>query len=337
MNYSPELSTGTAIALVLFATFLWNTWAISLKYLGDYPIDGFFITMFATSLLIVWGVGFILDGSALIGNIQDVYAGDPSRIVVTLLCGFLYVIGIRIGLQVMALIGLSLTQPIASSISIFIGTFTAAAIGGIPSGFSLPRMIIACIFLFTAVGLSVLTGRLRSDGQAKAQVKSELQYSVRDVWKSVGLVIVSSLFIQAYTLSISYGLRSITQKNGMEVLPFMVMLVTGAFIGAVLMSGGILTVNRQWGTVRQASFSLHKFGVFAGFFHYGGNIIHTYATAFLSSAISWPLGISGGIWPQFWGLVYGEYKGSPPRVYISLSFALIFNLLGMFLVASMTF
>lgn len=336
MNYSPELSTSSAIAFVLFATFLWNTWAISLKYLGDYPIDGFYITMFVTSLLIVWGVGFAVDGKALIQNIQDVYADDPSRILVTILCGFGYVIGMRLGLQVMSLIGLSLTQPISSSISIFIGTMTAAMIGGVPSGFSVPRMIIACIFLFTAVGLSVHTGRLRSDAQAEAKVKSSLQYSVSDVWKSVGLVIISSLFIQAYTIAISYGLRSVTQENGLEVLPFMVMLVTGAFIGAMLLSGSILTITRQWDSVRNAPLSIHKFGVFAGLFHYGGNIIHTYATAFLSSAISWPLGISGGIWPQFWGLVYGEYKGSPPRVYISLSCALIFNLIGMILVASMT-
>jgi len=337
MNFSPGLSTSTAISLVLFASFLWNTWAISLKYLNNYPIDGLYITMFITSFLFVWGVGFLLDGPALIGNIKEIYAVDPSRIVVTIFCGIGYIIGMRLSLHVMNIIGLSLTQPIASSINIFIGTSTAALIGGVPVGFSIPKIAIACICLFFAVGLSVLTGRLRSGAQALGQVISTLQYSVNDVWKSTGLVILSSFFIQAYTIGISYGLRSVTQESGLAVMPFMAMLVTGAFIGAMAGSGSILTIKKQWRIAVNAPFSIHKFGIMSGLFHYGGNILHTYGTAFLSSAISWPLGISGGFWTQFWGLAYGEYKGSPPKVYLTLVLAFIFYLLGAILVASMIF
>ena len=72
------------------------------------------------------------------------------------------------------------------------------------------------------------------------------------------------------------------------------MLATGAFISAILISAIILTVRKQWRVAIQAPFSIHKWGILSGLFHYGGNIIHTYSTAFLSSAISWPLGISGG-------------------------------------------
>lgn len=337
MNFNPELSTNTAISLVLFASFMWNTWAISLKYLNNYPIDGLYVTMFITSFLLVWGVGFLLDGTALIRNIQDVYTVDPSRILVTIFCGVLYIIGMRLSLHVMNVIGLSLTQPIASSINIFFGTFAAALIGGIPPGFSIPKIAIACLCLFTAVGLSVLTGRLRSGAQAVGQVISTLQYSVSDVWKSTGLVILSSFFIQAYTIGISYGLRSVTQEAGLAVMPFMTMLVTGAFIGVMVGSGSILTIRKQWKIALSAPLSIHKFGIFSGLFHYGGNIIHTYGTAFLSSAISWPLGISGGFWTQFWGLAYGEYKGSPTKVYLTLVLAFILYILGALLVASMIF
>jgi hypothetical protein len=337
MNFSPELTTTTAIALVLFASFMWNTWAISLKYLGDYPLDGFTLTLFTTSFLLVWGVGFLLDGPALIGNLREVFAVDPSRIVVTILCGMGYIVGMRLSLHVMKIIGLSLTQPIAASINIFIGTAAAAIIGGIPPGFSIPKVVIACLCLFSAVGLSVLTGSLRSGAQTKGLVTSKLIYSMKDVWTSVGIVVVSSLFIQAYTIAISYGLRSVTQESGLAVMPFMAMLVTGAFVGIALISGGLLTARRQWGLATRAPFSIYKWGILSGLFHYGGNIIHTYGTAFLSSAISWPLGISGGFWALFWGLAYGEFKGSPVRVYLMLALAIIFYLLGAVLISSMTF
>ena len=178
MNFNPELTVSAAIIAVLFSSFLWNTWAISLKYLGDYPLDGFYVTLFTTSIILVWGIGFILDGSYLIDNIRKVYEIDPSRVIVTLVCGAGYVIGMRFSLFVMKTIGLSLTQPIASSINIFLGTLTAAAIGGVPAGFSVPKVMAACIFLISAVGLTMYTGRLRSDSQETAKEKNKLQKKV---------------------------------------------------------------------------------------------------------------------------------------------------------------
>lgn len=89
MNFSPELTPGLAIFMVFFAASMWGTWFISLKYLGDYPIDGFYVTLFTTSIIFVWGVGFLIDGGALLQNMRDVYAVDPSRIYVSLFCGSL--------------------------------------------------------------------------------------------------------------------------------------------------------------------------------------------------------------------------------------------------------
>lgn len=335
MNFNPEFTVTTAIIAVLFSSFLWNTWSISLKHIGDYPLDGFYIILFVTSIILVWGFGVIVEGPALFQNIRKVYEIDSSRVLVTLICGAGYVFGMRLSLFVMKTIGLSLTQPIASSFNIFVGTITAALIGGVPEGFSILKMLFACLFLFSAVGLSVYTGRLRSDAQAIAVEKNKLQYTVKDVWKSVGLILISSSFIQAYTFGISYGLSSVTQDAGLEVLPFLSMLVTGAFIGTIIGSGIMLTKRKQWGIVLKTPFSISKFGIMSGLFHYGGNIIHTFATAYLSSAISWPLGITGGFWPQFWGLVYGEYKGSPPKVYISLAVTFSLYVIGAIIIGSM--
>ena len=89
LNIAPEFSTGSAISLTLIAAFLWGTWFISIKYLGDYPLDGFYITLFSSSLLIVWSIGLFIDGTALIGNIEQVYQHSPAKILVTIGCGIL--------------------------------------------------------------------------------------------------------------------------------------------------------------------------------------------------------------------------------------------------------
>jgi hypothetical protein len=334
MNFAPELTTGTAIFMSLLAASMWGSWFISLKYLGDYPIDGFYITLFSTSLLLVWTAGFILDGKALLTNLNEVWAVDSSRILVTLACGVLYVFGMRISLFVMDRIGLSLTQPIQASINILAGTAVAAFVGGIPAGLSVGKLVLGCLLLVGAVLVTMVAGNLRAKAQQVPNFQSKLIFTPKDLWQALALLTFSSLFIPAYTFAISYGLQSITQPYGMAVLPFMAVLVTGAFTGSLITSGVQLTRSRQWHRVFQAPFKIHKFGIGSGFFHYGGNIIHTYSTAALSSAISWPLSVTAGLWTTLWGFVYGEFKDSPRSVYLTLFAGIALYLLGAYTIAS---
>jgi hypothetical protein len=333
MNFSPQLDTGTAIFMSLLAASLWGSWFISLKYLGDYPIDGFYVTLFTTSLLLVWSLAIILDGEALFENLRAVWVVDSSRIWLTLVCGVLYVIGMRLSLFVMGRIGLSLTQPIQQSINILAGTAVAAFVGGVPEGLSLAKLALACTLLVGAVLVTMLAGNLRAKAQQAPNFKSTLIFTPHDLWKALGLLVFSSAFIPAYTFAISYGLQSVTQPNGLAVLPFMAVLVSGAFTGSLLTSGLALSRSKQWQLVFQAPLRIHKFGIISGFFHYGGNIIHTYSTAFLSSAVSWPLSITAGLWTTLWGFVYGEFKDSPPSVYIALFAGIALYLLGAFTIA----
>jgi hypothetical protein len=333
MNLSPDLNTSTAVFMSLLAAFMWGSWFISLKYLGNYPINGYYVTLFTTSLVFVWTVGFVLDGPALIGNLRQVWAIDPSRIWVTLCCGVLYVFGMRLSIYVMGKIGLSLAQPIQSSINILMGTLVAALVGGVPPNLSVGRLVLACLFLTAAVSITVVAGNLRAQSQKDNHNYTGPVYTNSVLMRSTGLMILSSVFIPAYTFGLSYGLRSITHTAGMAVLPFMAMLCTGAFCGSMLTSGVMLTRCKQWHLVFQAPFSIHKFGIFSGLFHYGGNIIHTFATAFLSSAISWPLGVTSGLWTQLWGMVYGEFKGASRRAYVALFSGIGLYLLGAYLIA----
>ncbi len=334
MNFSPELTTGAAVFLSLLAAFMWGTWFISLKYLGTYPVDGFYMTLFATSIVFVWTVGLLIDRGALLGNIRQVFAADPSRVTVTFLCGILYVIGIRISLVVLQRIGLSLSQPIQASLNIMVGTLVSGLVGGIPAGVSQLWIGVGCLLLIAAVAVSMIAGNLRSQVPASPRgASSDLHFTPRDLWQGVALLVVSSGFLQAYTFGISYGLHSISQPNGLAVLPFMAILSTGAFFGALSTSGLLLTVRKQWMVVFCAPFSIHKLGILSGLAHYGGNIIHALATVSLSSVISWPLGVTMGLWTQFWGLVYGEFTGSPRRVYIFLFLGIALYLAGAAIIA----
>ena len=337
MDFNPDLNPGLAIFMVFLAASMWGSWFISLKYLGDYPIDGFYVTLFLTSIIFVWSVGFLLDGKALLQNMRDVYAVDPSRVYVALICGSIYVIGMRVTLHIFSTRGLTLTMPIKTSISILFTTMVAAFVGGVPDGYSLGLIFFACLILIGAVLLSMQSARLRVKGQDTAEEKNDLQFSMHDLRKSIILILLTTLISPAYTFGLSYSLKSITQPNGLAVLPYMALLSTGAFIGSMIISGGTLTLKKQWGVVFSAPFSIHKFGLISGLFHYGGNIIHTFASASLSTVIAFPLGLSAGLITQLWGIYFGEFKGSPRQAYYYLGGSIAMYILGAYIIAQMNF
>jgi hypothetical protein len=333
MNFNPQLSSGAAIALALLAGSMWGTWFISLKYLGAYPLDGFFVTLFSASVVFVWTVGLVVDRGALAGNIMAVWDSDPLRIVATYICGGIYVVSIRFQLSVFRTIGLSLAQPIQSAIATLISLTITVVVGGVPTGTSIPRLVLATLILICAVMCSMLAGYFRS--HAQAQQPANRQYvPMSAMWRSLVLVLIASLLSPAYPFALSFGLHSITQPNGLAVLPYMAILASGAFTGSLLSSGIKLTRRGEWNQVWAAGIGIHKFGIWSGLFHYGGNIIHTFAASFLSAAIAFPLGITSGLWTQMWGIVYGELKGSPLRAYIALISGVILYVVGAYIIAT---
>ena len=85
----------------------------------------------------------------------------------------------------------------------------------------------------------------------------------------------------------------------MAVMPFMAVLCSGAFVGSLLICGTILTARKQWGVFFAVGSKIHKLGILSGVAHYGGNIIHTFATRNLSAVVAWPLGLTPAIFFSF--------------------------------------
>jgi hypothetical protein len=116
----------------------------------------------------------------------------------------------------------------------------------------------------------------------------------------------------------------------------MALLASGAFTGSLVNSGIALTRSHQWGRLRTAGFKIHKFGIWAGLFHYGGNIMAAFSVSFLSAAVAYPLGITAGLWTQLWGLAYGEFKGSPRAAYVALFAGLALYILGGYIITTIS-
>lgn len=334
MNYDPYISTSSAVIMGLIAASMWGTWSISLKYLKNYPLEAFYITLFISSMVLVWGVGFVLDGRALVDNLVDTWQSDKIRIIVTLVCGFLYASGMQFSLRVVKLIGLSISQPLQASINMIGGTLISGLVGGIPEGMTIARITITSVFLMAAIYLTMKAGNLRNAAQEENHVVTGLTRDPKTIRSAIILLIIGSAFTPAYSTALSYGLKSITQPHGLAVMPFMAMLCTGAFFGALVIGGISLTIRKQWHVFKSVGLKVHKFGLLSGLAHYGGNIIHTFATRNLSAIVSWPLGITSGLWTQMWGLIYGEFKGSPKITYVYLVSGIICYLIGAFVISN---
>lgn len=333
-SFDPHLTTNIAIYSTLFAAFLWGSWVVLIKYLKGYPVDGFFLTIFVFSLIFVWGVGFVVDRANLIWDIKAVYSTDPFRLWVTLVCGALYVGGLRLNLLVYERIGLTLAQPIQLSINLVASALLSAVLGGVFQGLGTARIILAAFILLLAVIISLLAGKQRADRQNSDDFKSKLRFNMKDLWICVLIMVAAAIINPVYSFAISYGVHSATQPVGFGVLPFMALLSSGAFVGALLISGIVLSKNKKWGEFFDAPLLPHLSGMVAGMCHFGGNIINTFATASLSSVIAWPLSATYGLWGLFWGLVHGEFRGAGRRSYLLLFFAMLLYFVGAYLIAN---
>jgi hypothetical protein len=247
----------------------------------------------------------------------------------------IYVNGIRLGLTVMDNIGLSLSQPLSSATFNLASLAVTILVGGVPRGVSIPLLLIGTLILIGAVLMSLVAGHFRSQAQTR-ETHQKNYVPMSAIWRSLGWVLLSNSLVLTYPFAVSYGMHSTSQPNGMAVLPFMAMLASGAFVGSLLGSGTALTLRHQWHRVWSARFAIHKFGIWAGLFHYGGNIIQAFAAAFLSAAVAFPLGITSGLWTQLWGLVYGEFRGSPPKAYAALFAGVALYIVGAFIIATVS-
>ena len=326
MSFVPQLSTQTAVGLALLASLLWGSWAIILKYTIKLPLEVFYLVLLSAAVLFIWGLGFILDGSTLLTSIRSMLGSDPARVLLTLLGGFVSAMTNSSSVWVMQRVGLALAQPISASLSLIFGTLASYLIGGIPGDMPAWRLIAAGGLLVAAVFFSFLSGKSRPEnpelGRGKINTKVFL------------VTLISATTGVIYSTSISYGLKSITQPKGLDVMPYLCLFITGAWLGALIFCSYLISRRKEWDLVRKIKPKLVLQISLAAWVHYGGNVLHAFATRQLSSVLSWPLGMTSGLWTQVWGLAYGEYKGAPLKAYWFLVASVLAYLAGAFILSN---
>lgn len=327
MNFDPQLSTQTAVGLALFASLLWGSWAIILKYTIKLPLEIFYLILTSAALIFVWVLGFILDGSALIESIRNMINSDPARVLLTLLGGFVSAVTNSSSVWVMQKVGLALAQPISGSLSLILGTMVSCFIGGIPEDMPIWRLFLAGGLLIAAIFFSFLSAKSRPEDHAAGRGKiSQRVFFFTLIAAMTGVI---------YSSSISYGLKSVTQPSGLPVMPYLCLFVSGVWLGALVFCGYLISKRGEWGMVIKLKPKLLLQISIASWTHYGGNVLHAYATRQLSSVLSWPLGMISGLWVQIWGLAYGEFKGSPRIAYWFLIASVLSYLGGAFVISNL--
>ncbi|MBA3276210.1 MAG: hypothetical protein H0T72_10470 [Chloroflexia bacterium] len=321
MTLDSGVSTELAVLLTLLAASMWGTWMVSLKYIGDFPLDGFVVTLYTSSFIFVWGVALIVERGDLLKTLANAARGEPARVLGVLAGGIAFAVGMGVTLTVLSRIGLSVAQPIQSSVSIMLGTAITVVVGGVPDGVSLARLLIAVAILTGAVIVTMLAAWFRAQAWRQTETPDVVD-SMKHLWRSLPLIVLASLLSAAYPWALSIGLKSPTQSEGFDVLPYMVLLVTGALMGSLLINGITLTRRRQWRQVLEAPFRIRRWGMMSGVFHFGGNIIHSVGTASLSASIAYPLGLSAAFWTLLWALLHGEFKGASMRAHVALATAM---------------
>lgn len=312
-----------AILGSLLNAFLWGSWAVVLKKLGNYPLDAFILGLYIVSFAFVWIIALMVMGEGLFKEIAQVWREKPAVIVVALVAGGTFVIGVRITMTVLTAVGLSVTAPIQTFMSLILGTSLAALVGGTPATLAPPDLMIACLLLFAAA-MTTVWARIYRDRSLFETAASELRdaagvTSRRLLAKNILLVAPASAIITAYPIGLAYSLRTPANEYGLTPLTCMAAFATGSLIGALLTSGAVLTARRQWSLLLRAGWSMHRYSFIAAISHYGGNIINAFATGALTAAVSWPISTTSHLWTYLWGLATGEFKGAPRRSFLLLS------------------
>ena len=93
----------------------------------------FFLGLYLFSFLLVWLIALAALGDDLFEEIASSWREGPAVILVALTAGATFVIGVRITMTVFTSVGLSVTAPVQTFMSLILGTSLAAFVGGTPS------------------------------------------------------------------------------------------------------------------------------------------------------------------------------------------------------------
>lgn len=310
------MSETSAIVVILVTAFAWGSWGQLIKRIPDWTVEMFMITLYGSSLAITWGAWALFGGETKTASLAAVFAEQPGYIVITLMGGFLYTLGMWLSLVAIRDAGLVITNVIMPSVAIVAGTVLSAAGGGLEPSTSVPLLIAGCASLICAAYVAstgIRAGRRGTDAAANRGRPGTATN------KGLGAAFGAGVFLAAYPTCMSLTMIGPNRPDGLSVFEYMAILSVGSAI-AVIVTCIIPEMRkgkglRAWSKGRSL---YHGYAVVSGLAHYGGNIVNALAVPVVGASLAWPMGQTMSLWGYVWGLVYNEFAGLPRRAVIQL-------------------
>ena len=331
------MSATVAIIGMVLVTFMWGSWFQTVKHIKDYPIIAYTFWLYFFSPIIVWTSILCLHKQMVPDGVLNEIDRYPGKAMIVFLCGMIFAIGMQLQMGFVKRLGLILSTSVSASSNVLASTFITSFVGGLPEGASFPKILTASLMLIAATIICQTAGARRSkDIHAGTEEKEH----VRKVKKSdiLALALINALMLTAFPLSMSLTLKSGLRPEGFSSLTLMGILSLGAFIGSLIFTlsylkkkGGMDRLFEPW---KKGNRKILVLAFISAVCHFGGNVLQSIFSPVISVAIATPMGTAYNVWSYFWGVLYGEFKGSSKRTYGVLILGVLFFIGGVLLLTS---
>lgn len=311
-----DISYSTALILLIIVSLMWGSWQQFVKRLGNWPLPAFLIHMFIASTLVVWGGIFLLQKRMIPdGILYELQNTSPGLIALVMLFGAGMAVGIQMNMYVVSKMGLIYSTSIVSSFNIILGTVLSGIIAGVPEDTSFAKLIVGALVLVAATLICQWARRISDRDKGISREMS------RQTDKKYLLFLACYLlfFSQSYSIGISLGVRTDLNPDGIAGILAIGLIVIGALIATVLVSGTLLIKNKQLNTLFHPEKKVvYLYALISGICCMGADLLHATAAPVVSVAVAWPITNLSGLWQYFWGIFSGEFKGAERKAKVLL-------------------
>ncbi len=327
-------SVPTATFLTLLAAFLWGSWMQVVKHLKKYPVGGLVFWLYSFSLVLVYAVTLIASPFLLPDGLWQALTAAPRANLEILFGGFIMSLGLYVSLTLMSNVGLLLTTAITGAAGSVIGVLTSVMKEGLPNiPNAVALIVIATIIYIIAGQLCNVAAKMRDEDVAEAEGKKDYKAKGKVTAKVIFLALLNVFLTNGWSIGTATG----TANNIPPIITAFYM-VTGSFLSILIVSLIQFTRKKQWKEVLCIGESKKPIllGLISASCHYGGNLISIYSMPVLSATMSFLYGRTATIWTYFWGLFYGEFKGSKRKTVVVLVVGLLLYFVGTAIIGVIT-
>jgi len=330
------MTTTAAILGMILVTLMWGSWFQTVKHIGSYPIIGYTFWLYFFSPVTIWICIFFLQKSMVPLGVWTEISMYPGKAAAVLACGMVFAVGMQLQMVFVQKLGLILSTSISATSNVLASTFITSFVAGLPKGASFPKILAASVMLILATIVCQAAGSMRNKdvGEEKSRESEKPKVRALDVLALVGI----ALMLTSFPLSMSVALKSDLRPEGFSSLTLMGILSIGAFLGALVFTVSFLkktqAMDRLFEPWKKGHRKILLLAFISSICHFGGNVLQSIFAPVISVAIASPMGMAYNVWSYFWGLIYGEFKGSHKKTYGVLALGVMIFVGGVLLLTS---